>query len=76
MYTWVYNRTRGSLLLIGLLHATLNTRTGLVSTLVPASSAATFEGTIYWIYVLVYGLDALLLIAVTRGMLGYNRGNS
>lgn len=70
------DRTRGSLLLIVLPHGALNASTRFVSTLVPESSLVTFEPTIYWIYALVYGLIAVILIAGTRGTLGYHPRNS
>ncbi len=70
LFTWVFNNTRGSILMAILLHASINTAPVLVLLLFHS-----FEGTLLltlsrlfaWIVV------ALLLIAVTRGRLSYQR---
>jgi hypothetical protein len=64
---WVYNNARGSLLLIGLFHASLGATAGAVVLpfLVPKGANLTFE--VYG----AFGALALLLIIVTRGKLSY-----
>jgi membrane protease YdiL (CAAX protease family) len=68
-YTWLANRTGGSVLLTMLLHAGLNTSTRLVSTLVPAAALAGFETAIYAAFALAYGVVAAGLLTATRGRL-------
>jgi uncharacterized protein len=63
---WVYNNTRGSLLLLGLFHSSMDATTGavLLPQLVPGGGT----------YAEVFGAWAvvgLLLVLVTRGRLGY-----
>jgi membrane protease YdiL (CAAX protease family) len=69
--TWVFNNTRGSLLLAMLLHASINTAPFvLLPTLFPSPSVSTLFG-LSWI--LVWVMVALLVIAATRGRLSYQR---
>ncbi len=69
--TWVFNNTRGSLLLAMLLHASINTAPFvLLPTLFPSPSVSTLFG-LSWI--LVWVVVALLVIAATRGRLSYQR---
>jgi uncharacterized protein len=63
---WAYNNTRGSLLIVGLFHASLDATTGtvLLPQLVPGGGT----------YAEVFGafaVAALLLVIFTRGRLGY-----
>lgn len=75
LYTWVFNRSGGSVLLAMLLHASGNAASGLMNRLVPAElpldgwERALVEGG--WLNALAFGLAALFLIAATRGTLGY-----
>jgi membrane protease YdiL (CAAX protease family) len=78
IYTWVYNHTGGSILIAILLHAASNASTGWLTTLiqeshivVPEHGVRGFLANTSWINVIAYGLIALLLIALTRGRLGY-----
>lgn len=64
---WLYNNTKGSLLLVGLFHASLGATAGtvLLPYLLPKGADATFA---------VYGsvaVAALLLVILTRGRLSY-----
>ena len=68
-YTWLANRSRGSVLLAMLLHAGLNTSTRLVSTLVPESALAGSETTSYAVLSLAYAVPAATLLVATRGRL-------
>jgi membrane protease YdiL (CAAX protease family) len=67
LYTWIFNNTRGSILLAILTHAASNAASALVNNLV----AAPPDPNGGWINVFVFGAAALLLIALTRGRLGY-----
>jgi membrane protease YdiL (CAAX protease family) len=75
LYTWLFNNTRGSLLLAMLLHAASNAASGLMNRLVPADLPlgeplrTLVEGG--WLNVVAFGLAALLLIVATRGRLSY-----
>ncbi len=71
LFTWVYNRNRGSALIVALLHAAINTSGRLVSPLVPIADPVLLSQHIYVVMVAVVSLVALLLIIVTRGRLGY-----
>jgi membrane protease YdiL (CAAX protease family) len=62
IYTYFFNRTKGSLLIVTLLHASQNTWSNLLSD----NSARPF----YFTVLLTWAI-ALTLIAVTRGRLGY-----
>lgn len=78
MYTWVYNRTNGSVLLAILLHAagnaagqSLQALLETTGTPIPTSGVAGFLASTGWVNVIAYGLVALVLVVATRGRLGY-----
>ena len=68
MYTWVFNNTKGSVLIAVLLHATFNWTTVAVAPLFPAPI---FED--YGLLTILggFGAFAVVLVALTRGRLGY-----
>jgi uncharacterized protein len=68
MYTWVFNNTKGSVLIAVLLHATFNWTTVAVGPLFPAPI---FED--YGLLTILggFGAFAVVLVALTRGRLGY-----
>ncbi len=63
--TWVFNHTRGSLLLAILVHSSVNTSQVMVNELFPNAANTELNALIG------YGTVALALILVTRGRLGY-----
>jgi uncharacterized protein len=67
LYTWVYNRTGGSLLIAILLHAAINSAPAAVRDLVPNMGAGEF----FTLFIAGYVAIALLLVVATRGRLGY-----
>lgn len=70
LFTWTYNRTGGSVLLVALLHAALNTSGRLLSALVPVGDIALFQQTVVWLGVVVVSVVGALLTWRTRGRLG------
>jgi membrane protease YdiL (CAAX protease family) len=81
IYTWVYNQTGGSILLVILLHAASNAASQWLGALLqeagllePTAGLAGYLAATGWINVIAYGLAALLLIAATRRRLGYRPG--
>ena len=75
LYTWVFNHTGGSVLLAMLVHGAGNAASTLMNRLIPADlpldgwlRALVFDG---WVTALGFSLAALLLVAATRGRLGY-----
>jgi uncharacterized protein len=69
IYTWVFNNTKGSLLIVILLHASFNVAAaGIVAPLFPAPIVLDYG----LLPILVgFGAAALLVVALTRGRLGY-----
>jgi len=69
IYTWVFNNTKGSLLIAILLHASFNVAAaGIVAPLFPAPIVLDYG----LLPILVgFGAAALLVVALTRGRLGY-----
>ena len=65
-WTWVFNNTRGSILIAVLLHAAFNANGSLIHQLVPAMPV---NG---WADLAALLLVTLLIIIFTRGRLGYN----
>ena len=70
VYTWVFNNTAGSILLAALLHAAINMGSGLVKGLVPGLDDA-FNVQLYGAAAIAFVTVALVLVAATRGRLGY-----
>src|SRR5215207_8816472 len=68
IYTWVFNNTKGSLLTAILLHWSFNVSTLIVAPLFPASIVLD-----YGLLPILpgFGAAALLVVALTRGQLGY-----
>jgi membrane protease YdiL (CAAX protease family) len=68
MYTWVFNNTKGSVLMAILIHASFNWSTVPVAKLFPTPI---FED--YGLLTILGGFGALavVLVALTRGRLGY-----
>jgi uncharacterized protein len=68
MYTWVFNNTKGSVLMAILIHATFNWTTVPVTQLFPTPI---FED--YGLFPILggFGVFAVVLVALTRGRLGY-----
>jgi CAAX protease family protein len=66
LLTWVFNHTGGSLLLVMLVHASVNTaQAALVNPLVPAMANSNVSA------LFAFGLVAVALLLVTGGRLGY-----
>jgi uncharacterized protein len=72
VFTWVFNNTRGSLLLAILLHASINPPTIMLPYLFP-SLALTGTLLLGLSQTLVWVVLAVLIIALTRGRLSYQR---
>ena len=77
LYTWIFNHTRGSVLLATFTHGFGNAAGGLAALLIPAHlvvsgwAAPIVNGSWQGMNVISFGLCALLLIVFTRGRLGY-----
>jgi len=72
VFTWVFNNTRGSLLLAMLLHTSINTASIMLPYLFPSLALA--KNLLFGLsQVLVWVVLAVLIIAVTRGRLSYQR---
>ncbi len=70
IYTWVYNRTGGSILLAALLHGAINGSSGLVTGLLPGFNDA-LNVPLYGADALAFTIAAVVLVVATRGRLGY-----
>jgi hypothetical protein len=67
-FTWVFNNTRGSLLLVMLLHASINTAPYVIlPRLFPSLAGFGLSWILVWVVV------ALLLLVITRSRLSYAR---
>src|SRR5438067_892733 len=77
LYTWIFNHTRGSVLLATLTQGFGNAAGGVVVLLIPAQlvvsgwAAPIVNGSWQGMNVVIFGVCALLLILLTRGRLGY-----
>lgn len=65
--TWVFNNTRGSLLLAILTHASINAFSVYAAQLFPAQAESQLYG------IIGFGAAAVLILIFTRGRLGYDR---
>ena len=69
VFTWVFNNTKGSILLAILLHTSFDTLVGPVGLLFPAPLVTGYGGALPML--IGVGVTALVLVALTRGRLGY-----
>jgi membrane protease YdiL (CAAX protease family) len=70
VYTWLFNNTGGSILFAAMLHAAINMSSGLVTGLVPGLEDA-FNVQVYGAAAIAFITVALVLVAATKGKLGY-----
>src|SRR5215208_6055280 len=69
LFTWIFNNTKGSVLLVILAHWSINSAATAVFILFPAPAVT--EG--FANFVIGFGVVALLIVALTRGRLGYRQ---
>ena len=69
VFTWVFNNTKGSILLAILLHTSFDVLVGPVGLLFPAPVVTDYGGAVPLL--IGSGVTALLLVTLTRGRLGY-----
>jgi membrane protease YdiL (CAAX protease family) len=69
VFTWVFNNTKSSLLITILLHAAINTSFATLVVLFPTPLVTDYGSTVPM--VIGFGALALVVIALTRGRLGY-----
>jgi hypothetical protein len=78
IYTWIFNHTRGSVLIATLTHGCSDATGSVLALLIPAQLVVSgwAQPFVYssWqgMNVIIFGLGAVLLIVFTRGRLGYN----
>jgi membrane protease YdiL (CAAX protease family) len=75
MLTWVYNNTRGSLLIMILLHSAFNAASAFGGRIIPADLPASTSALVYsgWIPAATYTVTALLIILFSKGRLAYHQ---
>ena len=73
--TWVYNNTRGSILLMILLHSSSNAAISVGARVLPTNLSAEMHALVFsgWIPAITSGIAAILIRVFTRGRLSYNR---
>ncbi len=69
VYTWVFNNTKGSILVAILLHTSFDVFVGPVGQLFPAPVVTSYGGAVPLLIGL--GVTALAVVVLTRGRLGY-----
>ena len=71
--TWVYNNTRGSILLMILLHSSSNAAISIGSRVLPTNLSDGMNSFVYggWIPAITYSIIAILVLLATRGKLSY-----
>lgn len=76
--TWVYNNTRGSILLMILLHSSSNAAISIGGNVLPANLSDGMNSFVHggWIPAITYSIIAVVVIIATRGKLSYesNKG--
>ena len=65
--SWVFNNTRASLLIVVLVHTSIDAFAGVMSTVYPAAATSA------WPMIIGFGVVAVALVVVTRGRLSYDR---
>jgi membrane protease YdiL (CAAX protease family) len=73
--TWIYNNTRGSILLMILLHSSSNAAISVGAKVLPTTLPTSMHTFVFsgWIPALVSGMAAILILIGTRGGLSYGR---
>jgi hypothetical protein len=71
VFTWVFNNTKGSVLVAVLLHTSFDVFVGPVGLLFPAPVVTSYGAAVPLLIGL--GVTALVVVALTRGRLGYQR---
>jgi membrane protease YdiL (CAAX protease family) len=73
--TWVYNNTRGSILLMILLHSSSNAAISVGSKVLPTNLSESMNSFVYsgWIPTITYSIIALIVVIATRGKLSYKK---
>lgn len=77
IFTWVFNHTRGSILIAGLVHTAIDTPQVVWLPLffdVGKSNSTVGEHSVDLAILIAFGVLALLIVIVTRGRLGYQPG--
>ena len=75
--TWVYNNTRGSILLMILLHSSSNAAISVGAKVLPANLSAEMHALVFsgWIPAITGGIVAVLILVFTRGRLSYKKSH-
>ena len=73
--TWVYNNTRGSILLMILLHSSSNAAISVGSRVLPTDLSEGMNAFVQsgWIPTITYSIIALIVVIATRGKLSYRK---
>ncbi len=73
--TWVYNNTRGSILLMILMHSSSNAAISIGSRVLPTNLSDGMNSFVYggWIPAITYSIIAMVVIIATRGKLSYEK---
>lgn len=71
--TWVYNNTRGSILLMILLHSSSNAAISIGSQVLPSNLSDSMNSFVFggWIPAITYLIIAVVILIATRGKLSY-----
>lgn len=73
--TWVYNNTRGSILLMILLHSSSNAAISVGARILPTDLSPGMHAFVYggWVPAVMGGVIAILILLFTKGRLGYSQ---